>query len=156
MRKPSASTKPSRKSATSNLADVRQDLAAEQFELLHHRASVARAGIGQADINDANADLIPRLAELLNHPLRPAAEADRQDAPDIGRARLAADIALVLVDQRLRQIRRNRERCLRALAPPQCGVGLLVGLAEDHVAAVDDIVRPRLPAILGAALAVVA
>ena len=59
-----------------DIADVRQHLAAEQFELLHHRASVARAGIGQADIDDADADLLARLTELLDHPLRPAAEAD--------------------------------------------------------------------------------
>src|SRR5215471_2346707 len=131
MRKPSASRTPSRKSATLNLADARQDLAAEQFELLHHRASVARAGIGQADIDDADTDLLARLAQLLDHPLRPAAEADRQDAADIGRARLAADIAPILLNQRLGQVRCHRERRLRALAPFQCGVGLLVGLAKD-------------------------
>src|SRR5215471_17421441 len=134
MRNPSALTKASRNALTSNLADMRQDLAAKQFELFHHRAGIGRAGIGQADIDDADADLLARLAKLLDHPVRSTAEADRQHSADIGLARLAADIALVLLDQRLGQIRRNRERRLNALAPLQCGVRLLVGLTEDHVA----------------------
>src|SRR6266702_3538314 len=133
MRKPSASTWPSRPeggdealsatpnitslgrdcSCRSNLADARQHRFAEQLDLGHHRVGIAPSGIGQRQVEDADPDLVARLFDLLDHAVRAAAEADRQDAADIGRALLAADIALVLLDQRAAQSGADRERRLR-------------------------------------------
>src|SRR6202035_3396723 len=87
--------------------------------------------------------------------VRPAAEADRQHAADRRRTLLPGDIAVVRGHQRLAQTRSERKRRLLA-APLQCRVGRFVALAEDHVGAIDDAVRPWLPAVFGALLAVVA
>ena len=118
----------------------------------HHR--VGAAGAGSASDRSSTPTPISSRAppDLLDDPVRAAAEADRQDAADIGRTLLAADIALVLLDQRVAQSLADRERRLRVgAAPRQRRVGRLVGLGEDHVGAPDDVVRPRLPAVFGAA-----
>src|SRR5271170_3039684 len=88
---------------SSNVADARQDRLSEQFEPRHHLIGIARSGVGERDVEDADPDFLAGAPDLLDDAVRPAAEADRQDAADIGRALLAADIALVLVDQRLAQ-----------------------------------------------------
>src|SRR5437868_5865309 len=130
MRNPSASTWPSRGvapfgggetiSATldipfpgrSNLADARQHRFAEQLDLGHHRVGVAATGIGQGQVEHADPDLVARLLDLLDDPVGTAAKADRQYAADIGRALLAADIALVLFDEGAAQSGADRERRL--------------------------------------------
>src|ERR1700733_15092057 len=155
MRNPSVSTKPSL-NATSDLLNARQHLAPEQIEGAQHRAGVAGARVGQRDVDHAGADLLATFADLIHHPVRAAAEADRQNATDRLSARLAGYVARdVRLEQRVAQRRPHWERPL-AVACIQRGLGRIVGLAEDHVGAVDDVVRSGLPTIMGAALAVVA
>ena len=59
--------------------------------------------------------------------------------------------------QRVAQPLADRERRLRVRAAPrERRIGRLVGFGEDHVGAPDDVVRPRLPAVFGAAPPVIA
>src|ERR1043166_7768869 len=144
MRKPSASTWPSLNwlpgrfcgSATfcpsSDLADARQHLGAEQLDLRHHAIGIGGARIAERQIEHADPYLLARLLDLPHHPVGATAEADRQHAADIGRACLTADIAPVLLDQRLAQPGIDRKRRLRlCFAPFERRLGLIVGLAED-------------------------
>src|SRR5215217_1828260 len=96
--RPLAVADPTSGSLRSNLADARQHLAAEQIQRLHHRVGPGCTRIGQRQVEHAGPDLLAGLADLLDDAVRTAAEADRQHAADIGRAPLAADIALVLLD----------------------------------------------------------
>src|SRR3989442_1463295 len=95
MRKPSASTKPSRKSPTSDLADPRQDFLAEQFDAAHQRVDSGGAGRMQRQIEPPGAALLAAALDLRDDRARPADEGGRQHAADIGGPRLAGDIALV-------------------------------------------------------------
>src|SRR5690349_4233520 len=96
MRNPSASTKPSRNATPVpplNVADARQDFGAEQFEPAHHALDVARPRIGERQVDHSGADLRAAAPELLDDPVRPATEADRQNSADIRRSSLAGNVA---------------------------------------------------------------
>ena len=82
----------------------------EQRERIHHRLQAVGAGIGQRDIQHAGAHDIAAPADLLDHPVRTAAEADRQHAADIGLRPLAGDVARRIDrDQRVAQPAADRE-----------------------------------------------
>src|ERR1700733_5513817 len=154
MRNPSASTKPSL-NATSDLPDERQDLFPEQFERLQHGAGIAGAGILQRQVEHPSPDLIATASDLFDNTIRTAAEADRQHAADIRRPLLARNIASVRLQQRITQPAADWERRL-LVAPIEQLLSRIVGLAQDHVGAVDDVVRTRLPAVVFVSLAIVA
>ena len=158
MRKPSASTKPSLNATVSQISRMRgRTLRPNRSSALSIAAGVAGAGVLQRQVEHAGADLLAALADLLDHPVRAAAEADRQHAADGLRAPLRPAMLRVMSasSSASRSDGAHRERRL-LVAPRQRRFGRLVGFAEDHVGAVDDVVRPGLPAVMGAALAVVA
>src|SRR5437016_5129733 len=64
--------------ANSDVADAREHLLPEQLDPLHHRVGIARPGVGERYVDDADADLFAGLLDLLDDAVGPAAEADRQ------------------------------------------------------------------------------
>src|ERR1700761_7978041 len=79
--------------APSEVANARQDFAAEQIQGVQHRTKVAAAGIGQRQVQHARTHFLPALPDLFDDPVRAAAETDRQYAADVGLGFLAGDVA---------------------------------------------------------------
>src|SRR5437763_9670426 len=135
MRKPSASTNPSRKSLTSNLANVRQDLAAEQVDGAHQRIDIARSRRMQGEVEHAGADLVAAALDLVDDRVRAADKGRRQDPADISGTRFAGDVALVGFEELITQPGADRKRRDRgALLGVVLGLG--VGVAEGPVCGV--------------------
>src|SRR5690242_1121458 len=88
----------------SELPNAWQHFAAEQFQRAHHAFRVAGAWILERQIDHAGADLFAALAQLFDHAIRTAAEADREHATDVRGATFAGDVARdVGTDQRITQ-----------------------------------------------------
>jgi len=120
----------------------------------HHLIGVARPGVGERQVEDAepiSSRARRTCSTMRSGPPQKLIGNTRPTLPGAARRRHCA----CLLDQRLAQasaIGTAPGRC----CPGKRRIGLVVGFGEDHVGAVDDVVRPRLPAILGTALAVVA
>src|SRR5262245_9320392 len=99
MRKPSASTWPSRKSAPgaltprpSDVADAREHLGAEQVERAHQRIEIARPRRMQGQVEHTRADLVAAAPHLLHDRIGPADERRGERTAHDRRPRLAGDV----------------------------------------------------------------
>src|SRR5579875_3982635 len=145
-----------RKSAASNLADMGQYLVPEQFERAQQRLETAGAGNLEHQVENAGPAFRAAPADLVDHPIGAADKVGRQNPADIGGSRLAGNIAPVELQQRIAHAVAQRE-CLARLAlggehPLRFGVGL----TDQDIGAVDDMLGLRLPTPFGALLAIVA
>src|SRR6266436_5054974 len=168
MRKPSASTKPSLNASStcvtmaspndnsrSNIANVRQYVLPEEFERVHQETEIVRTGDLEHQIDDPSPGLLAAALDLLDHGIRPADEICRQPAADGGRPRFTGDVARVEPEQRLADAGAQREGIPGGPQRFEQVLGFLVGLGQEDVRPINDLLWDRLPAILGARIAIV-
>src|SRR6516162_2873814 len=169
MRNPSASTKPSLNDSPTcvtiaspndgsclQIADVRQHLFAEQFESLHQRAQVTRTGGLEHQIDDAGADLVATAFDLFDDRVRTAKEIRRQCATHPGGPRFAGDIAGVEPRKSLADAGLQWEGISPHCPRFQQTLSFFVGLGQQDIRSIDDLLRHRLPTILRTEIPIVA
>ena len=110
---------------------------------------------GCSDRSMTPAPTTSRQPDLLDHRVRAPDEGRRQGAAHDRRARFARDVAGIHGHHRVADTGPHREgRLPRKLA--QRLVSFLVGVRQEHVRPIDDLLRGRLPPVARALLAVVA
>src|SRR5712691_7598918 len=164
IRKPSASTKSSRKavcatvgipfSLISDIANAGQHRLPEQVQRAHERVQVAGARRVQGQVEHAGADHVATAPDLLDNRVRAPDERGGERAAHDGRPRFSGDVSGIQRHEGVADARAHGEGRLVRLLPQQ-RLGLVVGLGHEHVRPIEDLLRRRRPAVTRALLAVV-
>src|SRR5438552_241031 len=169
MRNPLASTKPSLNASCTcvtiaspndnsrlNIANVRQYVLPEECERIHQKAQITGTRDLEHQVDDPSPDLLAAAFDLLDDGIRPADEICRKPAADGGRPRFTGDVARVELEQSLADAGAQREGIPGGPLRFEQVLGFLVGLGQEDVRPVDDVVRRRLPAVLRTCLTEIA
>src|SRR6516225_5630266 len=140
----------------SKIADVRQYLFAEQFERIHQQAQVTRTRGLEHQIDNARANLVATAFDLADDRVGATKEIRRPRATHRRGSRFAGDIAGVEPRKRLADAGPQRVGVSAHCPRFQQASGFFVGLGQQDIRPIDDLLGPRLPAMLRAKITIVA
>ena len=111
----------------------------------------------KGEVDHPSAHFITALLDLLHNRIRTADKIRRQGAIPKGWPWHPSDIAGIEIGERITHGRPHGERHLPLLLPPlQRLLGFRVAVGQENVAAIDNVLWRRLPAVQGALLPIVA